>query len=52
MQKIFGDSPRCLNQRDDLLLGAGCWEQHNETLEAVLKRASDFGITLVVKNKE
>ena len=46
MQEIIGDIPRCLNQRDDLLLEARCWEGHNETLEAVLKRASDFRITI------
>ena len=45
MQKIFRDISQCLNQRDDLFLEGGCWEEHNEVLEAVLKRVSDFGIT-------
>ena len=46
MQRIFGDIPRCLNQRDDILIGARNWAEHNATLEAVLQRAEDFGITL------
>ena len=46
MQRIFGDIPRCLNQRDDLLIGARNWTEHNSTLEAVLQRVDDFGITL------
>ena len=46
MQRIFGDIPRCLNQRDDLLIGARNWSEHNATLEAVLQRADDYGITL------
>ena len=43
--RIFGDIPRCLNQRDDILLGGRNMEEHNKTLEAVLLRAMDFGIT-------
>ena len=43
--RIFGDIPRCLNQRDDILLGGTDPEEHNKTLETVLQRASDFGIT-------
>ena len=46
MQRIFGDIPRCLNQRDDILLGARDWTEHNQTLETVLQRVNDFGITL------
>ncbi len=46
MQRIFGDIPRCLNQRDDLLIGARNWAEHNARLEAVLRRAADYGITL------
>ena len=46
MQRIFGDIPRCLNQRDDLLIGARNWAEHNATLKAVLRRAADYGITL------
>jgi hypothetical protein len=46
MQRIFGDIPRCLNQRDDLLIGARNWSEHNATLKAVLQRADDYGITL------
>ena len=42
---IFGDIPRCLNQGDDILLGGRNLEEHNKTLESVLQRASDFGIT-------
>ena len=43
--RIFGDIPRCLNQRDDILLGGRNMEEHNKTLEAVLQRAADFGMT-------
>ena len=43
--RIFGDIPRCLNQRDDILLGGRNLEEHNKTLQSVLQRASDFGIT-------
>ena len=43
--RIFGDIPRCVNQRDDFLLGGRDFEEHNKTLETVLQRASDFGIT-------
>ena len=49
MYRIFGDIPHCLNQRDDILIGGTTLAEHNKTLEAVLQRARDFGITL---NKE
>lgn len=49
MQRIFGDIPRCLNQRDDILIGGRNEEEHDKTLEQVLQRASDYGITF---NKE
>ena len=45
MYRIFGDIPRCLNQRDDILIGGGTMEEHNKTLEAVFQRAKDFGVT-------
>ncbi|XP_045187538.2 uncharacterized protein K02A2.6-like [Mercenaria mercenaria] len=45
MFRIFGDIPFCLNQRDDILIGGINMEEHNRTLEAVLQRAKDFGIT-------
>jgi len=45
MYRIFGDIPGCLNQRDDILIAGRTIEEHNETLEAVLQRAADFGIT-------
>jgi hypothetical protein len=35
MQRIFEDISRCLNQRDDLLVRARNWSEHNATLEAV-----------------
>jgi len=34
--RIFGDIPRCLNQRDDILLG-GINMEEDKTLEAVLQ---------------
>ena len=46
MQQIFDNISRCLNQRDDLLIGARNWTEHNATLEAVLQRADNYGITL------
>ena len=49
MYRIFGDIPHCLNQRDDILIGGTPIAKHNKTLETVLQRASDFGITF---NKE
>ena len=45
MQRIFGDIPYCLNQRDDILIGGKNREEHDKTLEIVLKRAEDYGIT-------
>ncbi|VDI75081.1 Hypothetical predicted protein [Mytilus galloprovincialis] len=49
MYRIFGDIPNCLNQRDDILIGGTDIDEHNKTLQEVLQRAHDFGITL---NKE
>ena len=49
MYRIFGDIPHCLNQRDDILIGGTSIAEHNKTLETVLQRARDFGITF---NKE
>ena len=46
MYRIFGDIPHCLNQKDDILIGGTTLAEHNKTLEAVLQRAKDFGITL------
>ena len=46
MIRIWGDIPKCLNQRDDILIGGATLEEHNETPEKVLQRVSDFGITL------
>ena len=45
MQRIFGDILYCLNRRDDILIGGKNKEEHDKTLETVLQRASDFGIT-------
>ncbi len=45
MYRIFGDIPQCLNQRDDILIGASNWKEHNETLESVLQKAEDYEIT-------
>ena len=45
MYGIFGDIPRCLNQRDDILIGWRNAEEHDQALEIVLQRAADFGIT-------
>ena len=45
MFRIFGDIPKGLNQRDDILIGGCTLEDHNKTLETVLQRAKDFGIT-------
>lgn len=45
MQRIFGDIPRCLNQRDDILIGGRNSEEHDKTLEEVLQRAKEYNIT-------
>ena len=45
MQRIFGDISKCFNHRDDIILGGRDEEEHNITLEAVLQRATGFGIT-------
>ena len=45
MSRIFGDIPQCMNQRDDILIGARNWKGHNETLGSVFQRAEDYGIT-------
>ena len=43
--RIFGDIEGCLNQRDDILIGAKTKEEHDIILEKVLQRAADYGIT-------
>ena len=45
MYRIFGDISRCLNQRDDILIGGRDIEEHDEALKSVLQRAADFDIT-------
>ena len=45
MYTIFGDIPRCFNQRDDILIGGTTMEEHNKTLEAVFQRAKDSRVT-------
>ena len=50
MLRTFGDTLKCLNQRDDILIGGNTLVDHNETLEKVLQRASDVGITLNREN--
>ncbi len=35
-----------MSQRDDILLGGRNQAEHDETLRIVLKRASDYGVTL------
>ena len=44
MYRVFGDIPRFLSQRDDILIGGSNLEEHNETLAQILQRAADFGI--------
>ena len=43
--RIFSDIRKCLNQRDDILIGGKNMEEHNRTLEMVLQKALDYGIT-------
>ena len=45
MYRIFGDIPRCLNQRDDILISGRNAEEHDQALETMLQRAADFLIT-------
>ena len=46
MFRIFVAIPYCLNQRNDILIGGPTLADHNRTLETVLQRAKDYGITL------
>ena len=46
MFRIFGNIPFCFNQRDDILIGGPTIADHNRTLETVLQRAKDYGVTL------
>ena len=50
--KIFGDIPRCMNQRDGILIGGATQEEHDQTLRTVLQRATDFGITFTKEKCE
>ena len=43
--RVFGDIPRSLNQRNDILIGASNWKKHNDTLELVFQRAENYGVT-------
>ena len=45
LYRIFGNIQRCLDQHDDILIGGTTMEEHNKTLEAVIHRAQDFGVT-------
>ena len=45
MYRIFGNIQRCLNQRDDILIGGRDLEEHNKVLEEVLQKATDFNVT-------
>lgn len=45
MFRVFGDIPHCMLQRDDLLIGGRDKEEHDKTLEEVLKRASEYNVT-------
>ena len=40
IHRIFGDIPRCLNQRDDILLGGRNFEEHEKTLEYVCSKGN------------
>ena len=46
INRVFGDIPRCVNQRDDILIGASNRKQHTDTLKTLFQRAEDYGITL------
>ena len=50
MFRIIGDIPKCLNQRDDILIGGATLEDHNRMLEAVLQRAKDLESHLIKRN--
>lgn len=45
MFRIFGDLPRCMIQRDDLLIGGRNQSEHDKTVEEVLRRAKDYNVT-------
>ena len=42
----MGIFPHCLNQGNDILIGARDWTEHNQKLKQVLQRVEDFGVTL------
>jgi hypothetical protein len=44
MQRIFGDIPRCMLQRDDILVGGRDETEHQEVVRQVLERARSFNI--------
>ena len=45
MFRIFGDIPRCMIQRDDILIGGRNQSEHDKTVEEVLRRARDYNVT-------
>ena len=45
MYQIFGDIPRCLNQRDNIMIGGATREEHDKTLREILQRARDHNVT-------
>ena len=45
MSKIFSGIPRCMIQRDDILIGAPDVKEHDKTLRAVLEQAKNYNIT-------
>ena len=49
MYRIFGNIPRCLNQRDDILLGGKDMAEHDAVLEQVLQQAIDFNVTFNIE---
>ena len=49
MFKVFGDTPHCLNQRDDITLGGRDTEERLQVLQAAPQRAQEHGIPF---NKE
>ena len=47
---IFGDIPQCLNQRDDILIGASNWKKHYETLKIIQSPLTSLSVNLA-RNK-
>ena len=52
MFQIFEDIPLCRNQRDDIILRGKDRKEHNRTLEKVVLRVKEYGVTFNLEKRE